>query len=115
MANEPGIRISVVFAPAARQVIECAITVAPGCTVAGAIEKSGVLGNLGGMQPDDLQFGVWGRKAAATRVLLDGDRVEVYRPLAVDPKLARKERFIQQGAGTTGLFAKRRPGAKSGY
>jgi sulfur carrier protein len=41
--------------------------------------------------------------------------VELYRPLKVDPKLARRERFNRQGAGTTGLFAKRRAGAKSGY
>ncbi len=115
MANEPAIHVTVVFAPAARQVMERELTVAAGCILARAIEQSGVLGDRSGLQAEGLQFGVWGRKAAATRVLRDGDRVEVYRALAVDPKLARKERFLQQGAGTTGLFARRRPGAKSGY
>ena len=43
------------------------------------------------------------------------DRVEVYRPLKVDPKVARRERFARQGARTTGLFARQRPGGKSGY
>jgi sulfur carrier protein len=47
--------------------------------------------------------------------LQDGDRLEIYRPLKVDPKVARRERFARQGAKTTGLFAKRRPGAKAGY
>jgi putative ubiquitin-RnfH superfamily antitoxin RatB of RatAB toxin-antitoxin module len=47
--------------------------------------------------------------------LQDGDRLEVYRPLRVDPKVARRERFKGQGARTAGLFAKRRPGAKPGY
>lgn len=69
--------------------------------------------------PDDtvdaLETGVWGRKQAADHLLRDGDRVELYRPLKVDPKVARRERFTRQGAGTTGLFAKRRAGAKSGY
>ena len=49
------------------------------------------------------------------RVLREGDRVEVLRELRVDPKVARRERFNQQGARSTGLFARRRPGAKSGY
>ena len=43
------------------------------------------------------------------------DRVEVYRALKVDPKVARRERFAKQGARTTGLFASKRPGAKAGY
>ena len=45
----------------------------------------------------------------------DGDRVEIYRDLKVDPKVARRERFRKQGARATGLFAQRRPGAKPGY
>ncbi len=43
------------------------------------------------------------------------DRLEIYRPLTVDPKVARRERFSRQGARTTGLFARRRAGGKSGY
>jgi uncharacterized protein len=39
----------------------------------------------------------------------------VYRPLLVDPKVARRERFRTQGARAAGLFAKKRPGAKPGY
>jgi putative ubiquitin-RnfH superfamily antitoxin RatB of RatAB toxin-antitoxin module len=59
--------------------------------------------------------GIWGRKATRDQLLRDRDRVEIYRPLRVDPKVARRERFARQGAGTTGLFAKRRVGAKAGY
>jgi putative ubiquitin-RnfH superfamily antitoxin RatB of RatAB toxin-antitoxin module len=47
--------------------------------------------------------------------LRDQDRVEVYRPLRVDPKVARRERFVKQGARAAGLFVKRRVGAKPGY
>ena len=74
-----------------------------------------VLAKLPDAEVDALQTGVWGRKLAPDHVLRDGDRVELYRPLKVDPKLARRERFKGQGAGRTGLFAKRRAGAKSGY
>ena len=59
--------------------------------------------------------GLWGRKADWRTVLREGDRVELYRPLRVDPKVARRERFNQQGARRAGLFAKKRLGAASGY
>lgn len=59
--------------------------------------------------------GIWGRAVAPAQLLRDGDRLEVYRPLTVDPKVARRERFARQGARTTGLFARQRPGGKQGY
>jgi len=55
--------------------------------------------------------GIWGRAASLTQRLRDGDRVEVYRPLRVDPKVARRERFARQGARSAGLFV-RKPAAK---
>jgi len=63
----------------------------------------------------DWQTAVWGKPVELTHVLKDGDRLEVLRPLRVDPKVARRERFQKQGAKTTGLFAKRRAGSKAGY
>jgi putative ubiquitin-RnfH superfamily antitoxin RatB of RatAB toxin-antitoxin module len=62
-----------------------------------------------------LEVGVWGLKYPKDRVLVAGDRIEFYRPLRVDPKVARRERFVRQGAKAAGLFAKKRPGAKAGY
>ena len=64
---------------------------------------------------EDGRMGVWGKPIPADRVLVEGDRLEVYRPLTVDPKVARRQRFVRQGAKTAGLFAKKRPGAKAGY
>jgi uncharacterized protein len=58
---------------------------------------------------------VWGVKALLDQALQEHDRIELCRPLRVDPKVARRERFAKQGARTSGLFAQRRPGAKSGY
>ena len=63
----------------------------------------------------DWQTAVWGKPVEPLHVLKDGDRLEVLRPLRVDPKVARRERFQKQGAKTAGLFAKRRAGAKPGY
>ena len=59
--------------------------------------------------------GIWGRVMPWHQPLSDGDRVELCRPLLVDPKVARRERFQKQGRRSTGLFARSRPGAKAGY
>ena len=59
--------------------------------------------------------GIWGRKAEWDALVSDGDRVELYRPLKVDPKVARRQRFKRQGKGRTGLFANRKRGAAAGY
>ena len=59
--------------------------------------------------------GIWGRQRPVGTQLADGDRVELYRPLLVDPKVARRERFRQQGARATGLFARQRANGKAGY
>jgi len=53
------------------------------------------------------EVSIWGRHAEDTSVLKDGDRVELTRPLRVDPKVARRERFQRQGVRTAGLFARR--------
>jgi putative ubiquitin-RnfH superfamily antitoxin RatB of RatAB toxin-antitoxin module len=60
-------------------------------------------------------FGIWGRRVAASHELQPGDRLELYRGLLVDPKVARRQRFKRQGAKRSGLFATRRPGAVPGY
>ena len=118
MAEMPAIRVVVVVSPGPRDVREAALSLPQGATVAQALQASGLLGLLGGPDPaalDQLAIGVWRRKAPLTQVLRDLDRVEAYRPLLVDPKVARRERFALQGTRSAGLFAKRRSGAKPGY
>ena len=80
-----------------------------------ALQQSGLLQHYAELDKQNIQLGVWGRQVSPTQVLRDQDRVEIYRPLRVDPKVARRERFVKQGARTTGLFVKKRPGAKAGY
>jgi uncharacterized protein len=40
--------------------------------------------------------GVFGKRAALDTPLRPGDRVEIYRPLAVDPKEARRQRALRK-------------------
>lgn len=109
------IDVIVAYAPAARQVKEIALRLPAGATVSQALEASGLAALYPELDLAQAAVGVWGRKAQRHQVLRTQDRVEVYRMLRVDPKVARRERFAKQGARTTGLFAKRRSGAKAGY
>ena len=108
-------KVTIAYSPAQRQVREWAIDVALGCTARQAISKSGVLAEFADLTLDDLNAGIWGKRYSLNHKLKDNDRVEIYRPLRVDPKVARRERFTSQGAKGAGLFATKRLGAKAGY
>ena len=108
-------RITLVYAPAQRQVVEESMELPAGSTVLYALITSGWRDRFSLAQQADIELGVWNHKASLQTVLKDLDRVEIYRPLTVDPKKARRERFHKQGAKRPGLFAQRRPGAKPGY
>ncbi len=119
LCQRRAMRLTVVFAATASTAFERVVQMQAPCSVADAIRASGLLDvfpDVGsGLASGVLSTGVWGEKATMDRLLADLDRVEVYRPLTVDPKLARRLRFSKQGARAAGLFAKRRPGSKSGY
>jgi uncharacterized protein len=76
------LRIEVVHArPGRADVVE--IRLPEGATVRDALAASGLQGN---------QVGIFGKRVTLDTRLADGDRVEVYRPLALDPKEARRRR-----------------------
>ena len=106
-------RVTVSCSPSPREVLEWVLDLPEGASVGDAVRASGWKEACPGQEPVDV--GIWGRRCPQDQVVRDGDRVEVYRPLLVDPKLARRERFRKQGTRAAGLFAQRRPGAKPGY
>lgn len=107
------LRITLACSPRAGEVAEHSLQLPAGATVADAVQAGGGWQALGLAQAGPV--GIWGRSVPLDRPLHDGDRVELYRPLTVDPKVARRERFARQGARATGLFQRQRPGAKAGY
>lgn len=114
------ISVELVFAVAPRQVQTCPLTVTEGCTVAQALMAANWTDELARLalpatDARHLSLAIWGRKATMEQPLRDGDRIELCRPLRVDPKVARRERFQRQGAKAAGLFASRRAGSKPGY
>ncbi len=113
------IHIEVAYSGSARVVGVIALSLPAGSTAAHALKACNAparwpeLATAGPMAKP--QLGIWGKRVVQSHVLHEGDRLEIYRPLRVDPKVARRERFAKQGARTTGLFAQRRPGGKAGY
>ena len=62
-----------------------------GATVADAIAKSGIAARHADIDITALRTGVWGHTVDPTHPLRDGDRVEIYRELTIDPREARRQ------------------------
>lgn len=107
--------ITLLYSPAPRQVRQWDLSLPAGSTVAQALAASGVLLEFPELAESRLSVGIWGCKAGLRQLLHPQDRLEIYRPLRVDPKIARRERFNKQGVKKSGLFATKRAGAKAGY
>ena len=110
---QASLQITVLQCLGPRQVRQWSLGLPAGATVEQALAACALL--PAASSPAEWLLGIWGRRCLPRTVLQAGDRLEIYRPLKVDPKVARRERFKGQGARTAGLFARRRPGAKPGY
>jgi putative ubiquitin-RnfH superfamily antitoxin RatB of RatAB toxin-antitoxin module len=82
-------QVEVVFALLKRQVL-LSVNVADGATVADAIAASGIARQFPDHDLDVLQAGIWGQPVGRDRLVTDGDRVELFRPLELDPREARR-------------------------
>jgi uncharacterized protein len=91
MANAE-LRVSVVFSPRAGVVDEVQLLLPSGATVADAVLASGMPSRHPQFDLAALPVGIWGAFCDRGDVLRDRDRVELYRPLRVDPKEARRQR-----------------------
>jgi uncharacterized protein len=63
-----------------------------GATVAQALLLAAQDADLRGLDLSRAPLGIFGQRAQHDQVLQDGDRIEIYRPLAEDPKIARRRR-----------------------
>ena len=91
MDDASRIAVSVVCADPER-VFDAVLVLPRGSTVAEAIERSGVREARPDVEIRADRIGIFARKVSPDATLRDGDRVEIYRPLAVDPKEARRKR-----------------------
>ncbi len=85
------IECEVAYALADRQHVVC-VVLPEGATAADALRASRLLERFPQIDPASVVLGVFGRVVAADHRLRAGDRVEIYRPLRTDPRVARRER-----------------------
>lgn len=115
MATELPITVWVAYASKTRTYLQSELQLPQNSTAAQAVAASGFLRALDPDAIDSLSLAIWGKKVSPDHILRSGDRLEILRPLTVDPKVARRERFVRQGAKAAGLFSRQRPGGKAGY
>jgi putative ubiquitin-RnfH superfamily antitoxin RatB of RatAB toxin-antitoxin module len=87
------LRVEVVYALAAQTHV-VTVRLPSGATAADALRASGLLEKHRGL--GDARIGIYGKLVAADTRLADGDRVEIYRPLRLDPKEARRHRALKK-------------------
>jgi putative ubiquitin-RnfH superfamily antitoxin RatB of RatAB toxin-antitoxin module len=92
------LHVSVVFSPRAGEVDAVDLLLPAGATVADALAASGMQARHPGHDLAALPVGLWGAFCERSDPLRDRDRVELYRPLRVDPKEARRQRQQAQRA-----------------
>lgn len=97
MAPAEGIRVELAFSPAPREVELQPLTLPAGSTVLQALRAGRWHEQHPEIDPAQWVVGVWGRRVPLSQMLCDGDRIEVYRPLQVNPKEARRLRYRAQG------------------
>lgn len=82
--------VEVVFALPQKQSL-LTVLVEGGETVAEVIAKSGLMETFPDHRLAELSLGVWGREVEENRIVRAGDRIEIYRPLELDPREARRQ------------------------
>lgn len=92
---EVELSVQVAYAPEARRVDCVTVAVPAGGSLELALRRSGLL-ERHGLSTEGLRCGVWGKLRPLDHPLREGDRIEVYRPLRVDPKEARRQRYRRQ-------------------
>lgn len=89
------VTIEVAYAASTSEQVVVSLDIAVGSTVGHAIRVSGVLGRFPCIDLNRDSVGIFGRPVDLEDAVCVGDRVEIYRPLVVDPKQARKSRSGQ--------------------
>ncbi|GJM08802.1 MAG: hypothetical protein DHS20C11_10780 [Lysobacteraceae bacterium] len=84
-------QVEVVFAMPDRQ-WRVSTEVPEGATIAQAIAASGIESMVGELEVSADNVGIYGRRLKPDATVEEGDRIEIYRPLLIDPKEERRLR-----------------------
>lgn len=90
------VHVEVVYCPRPGQIDLCTLELPDGATAGDALQASGLIGRHG-LDAGTVDLGVWFKACSIDQPLRDRDQVQVYRPLSVDPKEARRLRYRKRG------------------
>jgi putative ubiquitin-RnfH superfamily antitoxin RatB of RatAB toxin-antitoxin module len=89
--------VEVVYAQPQRSIAKT-LSLPQGATVAEALAAAAAHPDFSGMDLENSPVGIFGKPAHRGWKLGDGDRVEIYRPLLEEPKLARRNRASRKAS-----------------
>ena len=95
------LQIEVAYAEPQRAIVKT-FRVAPDSKVADAVRLAALDPDFSGVNLENSALGIFGRVVRTDHPLKEGDRIEIYRPLAADPKAARRARVKQARKRTAG-------------
>jgi hypothetical protein len=93
MSADP-IRVEIAYAEPQRVIVK-ALSLTAGSRIADALRLAAFDPDFSGVDLVNSPVGIFGKPAGVEHALKDGDRIEIYRPLAADPKAARRARAQQ--------------------
>lgn len=97
MEDKTTVNIEIIYiTPENQSIIE--LEVKKGCTIKTAIMQSGLLARYSEIDLAINKVGVFGKIRSLNDTLATGDRVEIYRPLLLDPKEMRRRRAAKNKA-----------------
>lgn len=100
-------RVELAYADPSREIL-VAFDMRPGSTVEDCIECSGLFRLEPKLRGFRLGYSVFGRRVEPTDPVSDGDRIEVLRPLEIDPREARRLRARRAARSRPGSARERR-------
>ena len=89
-------RIELTYADSVREIL-MGLEVRSGATVIECVERSGLFRLAPDLLDGEVGFAVFGRRVEPTDPVQTGDRIEVLRPLELDPREARRMRARRAG------------------
>jgi putative ubiquitin-RnfH superfamily antitoxin RatB of RatAB toxin-antitoxin module len=92
--NDAPLAIEIAYAEAHSEIVK-KFQLPAGSCVADALRLAALDSDFAGIDLENSAIGIFGRLARGDQPLRPGDRIEIYRPLAVDPKEARRTRAKQ--------------------
>lgn len=92
--NEAPLQIEIAYAEPQRVIVKV-YRLDPGSRVIDALRLAALDPDFAGVDLENSTVGIFGRVTGTDHALAAGDRVEIYRPLAADPKVSRRQRAKQ--------------------